>query len=95
MSAQIKTLYEFNGEMLTSYQIAKINNINVGTLTSRLLAGWSVDDATNKVLRAKGVNAGYSKGDVDNNIAEKTKKDKSDFNEFGGFAQCSGRINSK
>lgn len=95
MSRENPNTYELHGEMLTIAEIVKFSGLPKGRIASRLRAGWSVEDAISKPVRPKGVNAAFSKGDVDLDISKKSAKDKADFSEFAGFAQCRGRTNAK
>ena len=87
--------FEYKGKQLTIVQLMEFSVVVLGCLTSRLVAGWSAENAVSKPARAKGVNAEFSKGMVDVDISRKQAKDKADFNEYAGFAQCSRRTNAK
>jgi len=95
MGNELTITYLYQGEPLTIVELMKFSVVGKGCLISRLGMGWDVDDALTKEVRPKGVDAGFSKGDLDVDIAKKQARDKALFEEHAGFAQCSRRTNAK
>lgn len=95
MVYKVKNKYLYNGEMLSIVELMPFSIVSKPCLTGRLVNGWDVDLALSTKTRAKGINACVSKRDVDLDISQKLKKDKENFDEYAGFAQCSRRCNAK
>lgn len=45
--------YNINGELLTLSQIARMKNLNISTLRSRIRKGWSIEDTINKPIKKR------------------------------------------